>query len=478
MQSNMENKPLIGMYTIIGTTGIGVFMSVIDSSVVNISLHRIVEYFKITLEIGQWVILAYLLAISAFMIIAGDFGDRYGNKKIFQIGMLLFSTASLLCSLSLTIEMLILFRIIQAVGASFIMANGVAIITSLIPKTERGKALGWNSLIVSSGLLVGPVLGCILTDVFGWQSIFLINVPIGIIGFLAVSKNIPTLLPNNKNGKKTDFFGAFLFSASIILFVYGMTTFSENTNNGFMKGITIIIIALALLASFIIWSKYASDPIIEISLFTNKTFTFSIISGILVYVSIQSIMVQLPYFLQEINHLTPITTSIVIFGIPLMMALTGPWAGKLSDKILPRYISTIGAAGIGFTALLLSMIIQENSNLILVFILMLILGFTIGVFSSPNANSVMSSAPKNKQGIAGGMMALARNVGFSIGLGFSTALIIFFQNQNVLKNGGLLEDPINYIPAFQMVLIFVSILSIITIIISYLRGNNYYKDQY
>jgi EmrB/QacA subfamily drug resistance transporter len=471
------STPTIGLYTLVFTTGIGVFMSVIDGSVVNISLHKITSYFNIDLALSQWVVLSYLLAISALMLLAGDFGDRFGNKKIFQLGLLVFSIASALCSLSFTIEMLVLFRVLQAFGASFIMANGVAIITSLVPKKERGKALGWNSLIVSSGLVVGPMVGGVLTELFGWQSIFLINVPIGVIGYFAVQKNIPTLPPNNKNKDKgVDYLGWVLFAVFVVSGIYSMTLFGSDKTQDYELGLFLILLSIVLFLSFLYHVTHFSHPIIDINLFKNKTFSFSVFSSILAFIMVQFVSLQLPYFLQEINNVTPITASLVMFGFPLMMSLTGPWAGRLSDRIEPKYISTLGVVGIGFVLVIITFFVGTNTNLLILFLLMMLLGFTVGIFASPNSNAIMSSAPKNKQGLAGGMMALARNVGFASGIGFSTSILLFFQNQSKNINGGLTLDAINYVPAFQLMLLVASSLTIITVLFSYLRGSNYTVD--
>lgn len=468
-----KSAPEINFTKLILSTGIGVFMAVVDSSVVNISLYRIANSLEVSIDIAQWTILVYLLTLSGLMLIAGDFGDRFGNKKIFQIGLIFFSLSSLLCSISQSIEMLIFFRILQATGASFIMANGVAIVTKFTSKGSRGKAIGWNSLIVSSGLVVGPLFGGILTELFGWQSIFLINVPIGIIGYFLVDRSIPTI-PGNKEMKKIDIVGASLFACFIIISVLSITIIKDLSTDTMMFITLAFIISLGIGFLFIIWSKYSLSPILDLELFKNRTFLFSIIASVSTFTIIQVIIFQLPYFLQGVMNLSPLEASFTIIGIPLMMALTGPWAGRLSDKIEPRYISTVGIIGIGLVIFILGLLISKNTDIILITLLMFGFGITIGIFASPNSNSIMSSVPKHNAGIAGSLLALARNLGFSVGIGLSTAVLILFQKENSIINGGELVDAINYIPAFQLMLFLFSIIIIVPLLTSLFSGNNYY----
>jgi EmrB/QacA subfamily drug resistance transporter len=338
----------VRLITLVSATGVGVFMGALDASIVNISLKTIKDWFVVDQSQVQWIVLGYLLTIISLMTISGNLGDRFGSKQVFQGGIVLFTIGSLFCVFSSTLEMLVISRIFQALGATGLFANGIAMITRFTSRKNRGVAIGWNSLIVSGALIVGPAIGGFLTQFFGWQSIFLINIPIGILGFLWVQIAIPPTPPLTKignpsvNGKKIDILGIILFPLTLFAFIGGIVILSdENTKSVMPYSLILFLLGILAFIALIFVEKRAPNPNIDLTLFKNRRFIAGIICAIFAFTGLQVILYQLPFFLQDelTLNLTQLETGIILIFVPLVMALSGPVAGRLSDKIDAQYLA-------------------------------------------------------------------------------------------------------------------------------------------
>ncbi|MHA1850229.1 MAG: MFS transporter, partial [Candidatus Thorarchaeota archaeon] len=215
---NIPETKMPGPYKIVGATSIGIFLSALDASIVNVSLFTMKESFGVTIGLIQWVVVAYLLVMTSTMPLMGKFGDRFGKKKIFQLGMLIFVVGSFACAISIGFELLVIGRIIQALGAAMISANGLALVTYFTTPQNRGRAIGLNSIVLAAALATGPVLGGVLSQLFGWQSIFLVNLPIGIFGYFLVQFAVPKTEPIKET--RFDTIGAALFFSFLFLLIY------------------------------------------------------------------------------------------------------------------------------------------------------------------------------------------------------------------------------------------------------------------
>jgi EmrB/QacA subfamily drug resistance transporter len=456
---------------LISSVGVGIFIASIDGTITNVSLPVIANDLAVEQNIAQWVILAYLLTLIGFTAIAGDLGDRFSNKIILQIGTVIFVIGSLFCALSTTLLWLVLARILQALGACCGMANGTAIITRFTTKENRGMALGLNALIVAAGITVGPIIGGLLTDRFGWPSIFYINIPLGIIGFIYVQFGIPKTPPLHEERREADVIGSISFMLFLTLLVFSLTVFvDENIPSPSLWGGVGIATSAIIFVIFFLWEKRSEKPIIDLNMFKNRRFAFGILAAVLAYQSLNVIFYQLPFYLREMQNLDVIQIGIIILGAPIGMAVVGPFSGKLSDRIDPRLIASLGMLGITIDLLLLSIFLEEDTPYWFFMVAALILGISLGAFISPNSNSIMSAAPKEKLGVAGGLMNLSTQVGFSIGTALSTAVFFILRNSFHRSNGLPVKDPVNYIPAMKiMFAIFVGV-GILSVLVSYLRG--------
>lgn len=315
--------------------------------------------------------------------------------------------------------MLILFRVIQAVGASMTMANSQGIVTDIFPPRERGKALGLIGTFVSLGSIAGPSLGGLLVSVLGWQYIFWVNVPIGLVAIVFGWRMLPKDLNTRK--VKIDITGSLLFSIFIISLFSGLLLGQQV---GY-KDIRILAVFASALITFIffLWvESHKSEPMLHLSLFKNPLFSISIICGFLVFVSNFCFNIISPFYTQNILHLTPISAGFLLMLYPITMAIVAPLSGALSDKI--------GSELLTFAGLLVMVIAQiglatlhSGSSFLLVGVLVAMLGLGTGLFQSPNNSLVMSTVPKTQLGIAGSVNSLVRNLGMIVGISLATTTL-------------------------------------------------------
>lgn len=470
--NSVTKKDVVKTGVLVSATGIGMFMSALDESIINVSIVSMAEYFKTDQTHVQWIVLVYLLVIVGLSALAGYLGDRYSIKLVFQIGMIIFSIGSLICALSITLPMLIVARIVQGIGAAGILANGNALITRFTDEERRGLAIGLTALIAAMGVVVGPVIGAILTQYTNWQYIFWLNVPIGIVGIVYLQFALPGTPSVNNVNQKGDALGSIIFALFMTIFILSITLFVEPLlDRPMMWSAIAFIVSMLLLTAFILWEKRAKSPFIDLALFKNKKFTIGISCALITYISLNSIAFQLPFFMQKMLDFEYIKIGAVIVGVPIGLAITAPLSGKLSSKFDARLLSSFGLIVIGLCLLSLSIFLSLDIHLAVFVLISTIIGLAIGIFTSPNSNSVMSSVKKEKIGIASSLLSLSRNIGYSIGTALSTTIFYSILDRIQRTNpGSVLESPLNYVPAMRILFGILVGFVVIGVIMSFLRG--------
>jgi EmrB/QacA subfamily drug resistance transporter len=418
MLSNLKNKSNYRWY-ILATVSIGTFMATLDSSIVNVALPTISGQLHSDLSTIQWVVTSYLLTISSLLPIFGRTADLFGRKKIFSIGFLIFTLGSIFCGLAQNIWFLVAARVLQAIGASILMSNSVAIITANFPRDERGRALGITGTVVALGSLTGPAVGGLLIGLLSWRSIFYINIPIGIIGFFAARR----ILPNDKIQKEKerfDFVGAITFTAGMVSLLLGINNGVDWGWSSFQVTFSLLL-GLGLLFAFILTERKVKHPLIDLSLFSNRPFLMGNLSGWLSFVSMFSSTMLLPFYLQHILNYSSTQVGLMMSFFPITMAFVSPLSGLASDKLGPNALTTGGMifAAIG---LFYYSILPATAHFYQVIPGAILTGIGVGMFQSPNNSSVMSSVPPQKLGIAGGINSLVRNLGMVMGIALSVSL--------------------------------------------------------
>ncbi len=424
-----------------------------------------------------WVPTAYLAALTVLLLSVGRLSDMRGRKPFFIGGFAIFTIASFLCSISVNGAQLIAFRTIQGAGAAFMAATSPAIVTDVFPGKERGKALGVNALAVYVGLAVGPSLGGFLTSAIGWQSIFYINIPIGIfviaLSFWKLKDTIVT------SQKRFDLPGAFSFSLGIIPLLLALTLggiYGWNTP----LTIGLLVASGAFLTMFVlIERKKGDEAMLDITLFThNRQFSAANISALLNYTSFFGVSFFISFYLQRALNYTPIATGIILFIMPVTMAILSPISGWLSDKIGPRALASSGMALITVGLLLMSTL-SLNSSSTDVAVRLLLIGLGMGLFSSPNTSAVMGTVDKNRLGIASGTLGTMRFLGQSLSITLMSAVFATVISSSVLSALFVGVDPSTlgvateeFVAAMQIAFIICAIISAAGAVISLIRGKN------
>jgi len=301
-----------GPYKIVAATSFGVFLSALDGSIVNVSLVTIAASFGVEMAEIQWIVLAYLLIMTSFMPLMGKFGDRFCKRRVFQAGMFFFVVGSLLCAFSPTLQLLITSRIFQAFGASMMTANGLALVTYFTTPQNRGRAIGLNSVVLAAALALGPVLGGILSQFFGWQSIFLINLPIGIVGFLIVWAIIPET--ECVHEVKFDTVGAMLFLTFLFTLIFTVSVFGSIPM--FPDLVLLLGIFLASFIAFIIRERTFIAPIIPIDVLADRRISVSIFSALFAYMALVPVSFLFAFYLQDAKGFTQVATGIILIAHP------------------------------------------------------------------------------------------------------------------------------------------------------------------
>jgi EmrB/QacA subfamily drug resistance transporter len=395
------------------------FLTPFMVSAINIALPSIEKEFKTDAVLLSWVATSYLLAAAVSLVPSGKLADIYGRKKVFLIGMILFTVSSLLAAVAVSVPMLIFFRIFQGAGSAMIFATGIAILTSVFPPNERGKVLGIAVAAVYSGLSCGPFFGGWLTHYFGWRSLFLINLPLGGVIVLLVLLRLRSEWVGAE-GEKFDLAGSLIYGLAIIAVMYGFSKLPS------LFSILLVLFGILSLAAFVRWETKVQHPVFEVKLFvTNRVFAFSCLAALIHYSATFAVAFLLSLYLQYIKALSPQGAGMILVAQPVMMVLFSPLAGKLSDRIEPRIISSLGMALTALGLIFLALI-QSHTVLGFIVISLIVLGIGFGLFSSPNMNAIMSSVDKRYYGIASGSVGTMRLLGQMLSMAIATLIFSVF----------------------------------------------------
>ena len=369
---------------------VGSLMGPLDSTIVSVSMPSISDALQMDYAQTLWVPTAYLVTIASILLIIGRVSDIFGKKKIYISGFAIFAVGSLLCSLAQSGEQLISFRVIQGIGASFIMTSGTALVSAAFPPGEQGRALGLNVMAVYLGLAIGPPLGGILTQSFGWHSIFLVNVPIAIITIaLAVWKLNECEILDKK--VSFDISGAIAFAVGLITILLGLTL---GNTDGWLSANVLILVIISII-SFVMFirieQKKGENGLFDLRLFTkNRLFAAANFSAFLNYTAYYGSTFVISFYLQRVLGIDIGTTGLILLAMPLVMCIISPISGSLSDKVGSRTLATLGMIIMAVGLFLISTL-GMNTSIAIVVIYLVILGIGMGMFSSPNTSAVMKS---------------------------------------------------------------------------------------
>ena len=392
------------------------FLTPFMVSSINIALPAIGREFSMNAVALSWVPTSYLLSAAIFLVPLGRLADIHGRKRMFSWGTWIFTLSSLLLAFSPSAPLLLLFRAVQGFGSAMIFGTGIAIVTSVYPAPERGRVIGITVGAVYLGLSCGPFFGGVLTQHFGWRSIFLVNVPIGagVIYLLAVRLKGEWA---EARGERFDLPGALIYGAALLSLMYGLSRLPA------LSGGLLVLAGFAGLAWFVRWELAAETPLLNMKLFSdNPAFAFSNLAALINYSATFAVTFLMSLYLQYIKGLSPQQAGLVLISQPVVMALFSPAAGRLSDRIEPRVVASLG---MGFCAagLFLFTFLGAGTPLASIVAGLVLLGFGFALFSSPNTNAVMSSIERRFYGVGSAALGTMRLTGQMLSMGI--AMVIF-----------------------------------------------------
>lgn len=406
-----ESGERVHKKTVLIVTTMSSFLTPMALSTVNVALPTIAREFLMDAITLSWVATAYILTAAALLMPFGRVADIYGRKRVFIWGTSVFTASSFLLGIAWSAGSLIIFRILQGVGSAMLFGTGIAMLSSAFPPGERGKVLGVNVAAVYLGISCGPLLGGVLTQHVGWRSIFLFNVPLGILIIVFSLWKLRTERAESK-GESFDFVGSFIYCVMLVALMYGFSVLPGIT------GSFLIAAGIAGICIFVVWELKTERPILDIALFkTNKVFTLSNIAALIHYSATFAVSFLLSLYLQHIKGLSPQSTGAVLIAQPLIQAVFSPIAGRMSDRIEPRVVASLGMS-ITAAGLFLLAFLEASTGMWFIVSALALLGFGYALFSSPNANAIMSSVENRFFGVASSMLGTMRLLGqvFSMGI--------------------------------------------------------------
>jgi EmrB/QacA subfamily drug resistance transporter len=405
--------------TILLVATVASFLTPFMGSSITVALPPIGREFAANAIAMSWVPTAYLLAAAVFLVPFGRLADIRGRKKVFTIGIAIYTIASLLSAVAPSIYWLIGFRILQGMGGAMIFSTGVAIVTSVYPPGERGKVFGWVVTAVYSGLSLGPFAGGILTQHFGWRSVFYLNLFLGTIPFVLMLWKVKGEWAEAK-GEKFDLIGSLIYGVALVTLMIGLSELPD------LIGAGMIVAGVAGLVGFTWWELKCDKPVLNIDLFRkSRVFAFSNLAAFINYSATFGVTFLISLYLQYVKGLTPQGAGSVLVSMPIMMALLSPYAGKLSDRLESRVVASIGM-GITVVALAILSFVSLDTPLWFIVAALALNGIGFAFFSSPNTNAVMSSIDKKYYGVGSATQATMRLTGqmFSMGLAMLILAVI------------------------------------------------------
>lgn len=402
----------------------GFFMILVDTTIVSVANPAIMRSLNTDMNMVIWATSAFLLAYVVPLLIAGRLGDRFGPKNLYLIGLVIFTVASLWCGLSADIDSLIRARVLQGFGAALLSPQTMAIITRIFPPESRGAALGaWGS-VAGAATLIGPIAGGLLVDGLGWEWIFFVNIPVGIIGFILACRLVPKL-PTHPH--RFDWVGVILSAVAMFLIVFGIQegeTYDWGTITGPITVWGLIIAGLAVLVVFLLWERFAKvEPLLPLGLFRDRNFSIANLSISTVGFAVISMGLPLIFFLQQVQGLTPTQSALMMTPMAVISGALAPFVGRLTNRVTPKYLAGFGMAMFALSLLWYSSMLHPDTPVWMLLLPSALLGIANGFMWAPLSSSAVRNLPLRQAGAGSGVYNTTRQVGAVIGSAATAALM-------------------------------------------------------
>ena len=403
---------------------LGFFMILVDSTIVSVANPKIMEGLNTDINSVIWVTSAYLLAYAVPLLVTGRLGDKYGPKKLYLTGLTVFTLASLWCGLSGDIGMLILARAVQGLGAAMMTPQTMAVITRIFAPDKRGPAMGLWGATAGVAMLVGPILGGVLVDGLGWEWIFFVNVPVGVVAFAMAWRLVPKLRTHDH---KFDLLGVLLSSAGLLLLVFGIQegeTYNWGTITGPLTVWSLIIAGIIFLLLFVGWQAInKGEPLVPLHLFKVRNFSLANIAITTMGFSITAMSLPLFFYYQLVRGLTPTQSALMLVPMALFSGILAPFIGKLVDIVNPRYVAFTGFILMSVSLAWTSFLMTPETPIWLFLLPSGLLGIASSGIWAPLSTTATRNLGPREAGAGAGVYNTTRQIGSVLGSAAIAALI-------------------------------------------------------
>jgi EmrB/QacA subfamily drug resistance transporter len=398
---------------------LGIFMTTLDASIVNIGLPSIARAFHTSLDGAvEWIVICYLVVIGGLLLTFGRLSDMIGRSPIWITGLVIFTVGSAVCGAAPSLELLIAARALQGVGGALILSTSAALLSGAVPESQRGHALGWGAMSIALGASAGPTIGGLLIASLTWRWIFYVNVPIGLIAILVTLRLLPPTIGHSE--EKFDPWGAMLLAIALATLNLGLS-FGEEWGWTSTRVLGILLIGITSLVVGVFVETRSTHPIIDVRLFRNRNFVSAVTSLLFSMLALFAVGFLLPFYFEQLRGFAPERTGLLLTPFPLAMAVVAPAAGALSDRIGSRWLAPPALAITAAALLLLTQLDATSPSSAIAWRLALA-GVGLGLFQSPNTSSLMSAAPESQQGMASGVFATTRITGQALSVAVAGAV--------------------------------------------------------
>jgi EmrB/QacA subfamily drug resistance transporter len=460
-------------WIVFGIVAVGVLMATIDSSIVNVSLPVIARGFGVPLGGAvEWVVIAFLVVVASLLLTAGRISDVVGRRRVWATGLATFTVASALCGAAPSLGALVGFRALQGIGSAGTMAVSPAMLVAAFPPEQRGRALGLNAVVVGLGISLGPTLGGVITEHFGWRWIFYVNVPLGILGVVASLRFLPHETAETR--QRVDWVGALLLAAGLGGLTAGL---SFGPELGWTSAPLLVcgVLAIAGIAGLVARVLMADQPLVDPRLWQNRVFASASVSLLLAFIATFAVAVFLPFYLVQLRGFTTQRAGLMLTPLPLTIALVSPLTGSLADRIGTQklaaggmFVASVGLAWLSF--------LEVDASVTRIVADLLIIGVGQATFQPPNNSALMGAAPRDRQGVAAGVLGTGRTLGQSLSVAFAGALFGLFGGgaaARMLHRGGAAGSAVDaYLRGMHAALLGCALVALASSAVALVRGKD------
>ncbi len=454
----VSRRPNAYWYAVIAVC-FGAFMGQLDASIVTLAFPTMERDFHVTVGAVQWVGLAYLLMLVASLVAVGKYADMVGRKLMYTFGFAVFIIGSALCGFAPNLDLLIIFRIVEAAGAAMLQANSVAIVVGVMPRDKLGRGIGVQGAAQALGLALGPVLGGLLIGVGGWPLIFYVNVPVGIIATVMAWFLIPR---TRQLATRTsfDWLGLAIFAPLGVTFMLALSLGNQlGWGSPFIISMWVLTVAGTVL--FLRRESHTAHPMLDLTLMKVKAFWAGVASGWLIYLVIFGVLFVVPYYLEKTLLLSPTKTGLELLAMPLAIGIFATVAGRLADRFGAQPLMV---SGMSLSTIFLVLMAYAHGTLPVFVLELFVTGAGLGMSTAPNNAATMGAAPEHSSGVASGVLNMSRGLGTAVGLALTGVVFSAFATINP-------TNPVLVAEGFKYAAVLLAGMSLLTVLLSLVRGN-------